>query len=134
MNWATTFCPDAAFMNIESDAQKQHLLFAPVKNRKTRKMMEAVRTFEAPNTVGYIEPGKTKALKKIYFTLKGIGFKGSDYTSSGWPAVSATALKELAGDPAKGKFGTAYNHYKVLINYFYIIFFYFFKIFYYFYV
>jgi DNA polymerase-1 len=57
LRWATTYCPEAAFMNIESDAQKQQLLFAPTKNRRSRKALPEVRTFETPNLYGYVEPG-----------------------------------------------------------------------------
>jgi hypothetical protein len=121
--------PEAAFMNIESDAQKQQLLFAPCTNQKNKKkILEAERGFDTPNTVGYIEPGnekkdfckiflgKTKAAKKLRFTIKGMGIPPTEHTKSGWPAVSSSALKELAGDPAKGKWGTIYNFFAVIFH------------------
>ena len=59
LEWATKKCPEAAFMNIESDAQKQQLLFAPCFNQKNKKkVLEEERSFDTPNVVNYIEPGK----------------------------------------------------------------------------
>ncbi len=34
--WAVQYCPDAARMNVGSDAQKAHLLFAPCDRVKSR--------------------------------------------------------------------------------------------------
>ncbi len=61
LNWATKYCPEASFMNIESDSQKQQLLFAPTKNRKNKhKSLPEVRTFETPNIYGLVEPGEQR--------------------------------------------------------------------------
>ena len=34
MDWASQYCPDAKYMNVQSDLQKRHLLFAPSFNAK----------------------------------------------------------------------------------------------------
>ena len=43
--------------------------------------------------------------------LTGIGMKPLEYTAAGWPAVGGDVLDILAGDPAKGKFGKALEHF-----------------------
>jgi len=37
--------------------------------------------------------------------------KPLEYTAAGWPAVGGDVLDILAGDPAKGKFGKALEHF-----------------------
>lgn len=58
INWATKHCADAQHMNIESDAQKQQLIFAPYLNRRTGKKLEKSRVF----TVDYEENVITKKI------------------------------------------------------------------------
>ena len=54
----------------------------------------------------------------------GIGMTPLEYTASGWPAVGGDVLETLAGDPQKGKFGKAMQHYsdpdqgKCVVNHF----------------
>eukprot|EP01133_Synstelium_polycarpum_P001196 gene1196-1378_t len=111
-NWATKHCDQVARMNIGSDAQIQHLLFAPCDNIKTKEHMEVEKDFECENTEGYIEPGKSRAKKNRSFTLKGMGLAVSARTDSGWPAVDSNALKALSGKISAKKYGTAYKHFK----------------------
>jgi hypothetical protein len=99
--WATMLNPDCQYMNPTSDAQKQHLLFAPCINPKTGQEMPEEREFLTENTEGYVEPdsrsGKPK--KKRGFVIRGLGLPFTDVTMSGWPAVSQDVLQRLAGDP-----------------------------------
>jgi DNA polymerase I len=44
--WAISKCADVKYMNLNSDAQKQQLLFAPVTNSKTGELLEAEREFD----------------------------------------------------------------------------------------
>jgi DNA polymerase-1 len=60
IEWASKICPDAKYMNISSDAQKQQLLFAPCKNQidvKKRKVREIkiseIATAYTPPTLPY---------------------------------------------------------------------------------
>eukprot|EP01117_Protostelium_nocturnum_P015199 TRINITY_DN5861_c0_g1_i1.p1 TRINITY_DN5861_c0_g1~~TRINITY_DN5861_c0_g1_i1.p1 ORF type:complete len:1203 (-),score=391.20 TRINITY_DN5861_c0_g1_i1:7-3588(-) len=107
--WAASKCPGAKHMNIDSDAQKQQLFFAPAKG-KNGKVLEETRLFDRENVEGLVEEGKKKALKKIKFEIKGLGMPAIEVTDSGLPAVSSKVLRELAGkNPKAGKFGIAYK-------------------------
>eukprot|EP00753_Platysulcus_tardus_P016428 PLAT5692.2.p1 GENE.PLAT5692.2~~PLAT5692.2.p1 ORF type:complete len:796 (-),score=413.96 PLAT5692.2:54-2441(-) len=110
--WASLQCEDAAFMNPGSSAQKQQLLFAPARNRKTKEAMPLSRTFKTENTTGYIEPGKKAAKKYRDIVISGIGLPPSKYTAAGLPAVSLDVLRDLAGSPDEQppRYGTAYDH------------------------
>jgi len=99
IDWAASRCPDAKFMNPGSDPQKQQLFFAPCSNLKTGKKMPEEREFSTENVDGFIEPGKTKALKTRSFKLKGLALPFKETTNNGWPAVSQDVLQKLAGDP-----------------------------------
>lgn len=110
LEWAIQRCPDAAFMNIESDLQKQQFLFAPFLNRKTGKREPRDRDFHA--IIEYVDPDTNKdCKKKITFTLSGQGLPVQGYTSSFLPSVSSKHLRALSGkNPSEGKFGAAFKH------------------------
>ncbi len=118
-NWAESKSVGAQYMNVHSDRQKQQLLFAPCRNKKNPELhMEATKTFVVEQTGvqakrlqselerkggssgrNSSEKGwKIKKLKKDV-VLRGLGKKPSEYTISGWPSVSASALHKLAGNP-----------------------------------
>lgn len=71
------------YMNINSTAQIQQLLFAPsielnerfilVVGKKGKVSLEKEKEFAVENTTGYIEPGKKKALKNRMITIRGLG-------------------------------------------------------------
>jgi DNA polymerase-1 len=99
IEWAQKYCPDAKYMNPNSDAQKQQLFFAPCQNVKTHEDMAHEREFDAENTEGYIEPGKKAAKKKRPFVITGFGLTFDETTPAGWPSVGGHILKKLAGNP-----------------------------------
>lgn len=124
--WASSLCKDAAFMNVSSDAQKAHFLFAPARRRYKRKTTGTASTassatswprerkFKIDNTEGYIEPGKSAPKKQRDIVLRGIGLPASSFTAAGWPAVSGIVLRELAGEPhahPTPRYGTAYEYF-----------------------
>jgi DNA polymerase-1 len=43
--------------------------------------------------------------------IRGLGIPPVDYTVSGMPAADSPVIKILAGDPEKGKYGKAYDHF-----------------------
>ena len=43
--------------------------------------------------------------------IKGLGIPPIDYTVSGMPAADSPVIKILAGEPEKGKYGKAYDHF-----------------------
>ena len=46
--------------------------------------------------------------------IKGIGIPSVDYTPSGMPAADTPTIKILAGNPEKGVYGKAFDHFKKL--------------------
>lgn len=44
--------------------------------------------------------------------VKGLGLKPTTFSASGLPSVDEKGLSILAGDPDKGTYGTAYDHFK----------------------
>ncbi|KAK3279840.1 hypothetical protein CYMTET_12292 [Cymbomonas tetramitiformis] len=101
-DWAMSFCEDAKYMNVGSGPQVRQLLFAGARNKRGDK--EAVpmeRVFNVPNVDGLIEEGKKVAKKNMQITLYGLGIPIAPtiFTASGVPAVSAPALRDLAGNP-----------------------------------
>ncbi len=123
-NWAQKNSPDARYMNIYSDKQKQQLLFAPCKNRKNKNLeMEASKLFVVEQTGiqaervraeelealacdadenKEMEAKKTKTSKKPAsqkikknVTLHGLGKTATEFTASGWPSVSASSSINL---------------------------------------
>ena len=78
-----------------------------------------VREFQVENTdvrflllQGFIEPGKLKPKKSKVMSIRGLGIKPPVYSASGLPSVDTSALHELAGDPSKEKWGSAYKHFE----------------------
>lgn len=101
-------------------------MFAPC-NKKGKKPAEgtdmetyewdypAEKTFRVENTAGYIREGKTEPLKMRDMTIKGLGLPPVSFTTGGLPQADTPVIKKLAGNnPAKGKYGEAYEHYKKL--------------------
>lgn len=111
--------------------QKQQLFFAPAQNVKTGEMMPRDRVFEVENIEGIVEEGKKRAKKKRPIVITGIGMPPLEVTASGaqlqplpsrfgraqlrgaadpqcagWPSVSSTVLRKLAGEPPH--WGTAH--------------------------
>ena len=113
--WASQYCPDALLMNISSDQQKRHFLFAPMTNPTTGEELPHEKQFKLENTLKIVEEGKKKASKHHPFTIQGLGlpFNANHCSKSGWPQVSNQILKELAGNPHRNppKYGTAYDHF-----------------------
>lgn len=99
-NWASKYCPDARYMNVGSDAQLRQLFFGGILNRKNQdEALTDPKTFRVPNIDKVIEEGKKTASKFRNITLHKIGGKIETdlYTASGWPSVSGSVLKTLAG-------------------------------------
>ena len=77
-----------------------------------------VREFKVENlsVVAYHqgEPqgGKAKPLKYKTMNIRGLGIKPKFLSDSGLPSVDIQALSDLAGDPAKEKFGYAFEHFE----------------------
>ena len=122
--WAQTRSPDAKYMNIRSDVQKQQLFFAPCKNTKDSKLeLPKTKSFcielTSPLKEQYLEElknsedeedrqryeqfttedGKKAKKVKVDIALEGLGKKTRQKTMNGWPSVSASALRTLAGEP-----------------------------------
>ena len=49
--------------------------------------------------------------KKVNMKVKGLGILPVAKTTTGLPSVDEASLKILAGNPKKGKYGTAYDHF-----------------------
>lgn len=56
------------------------------------------RQYKIDNVDGYIEPGKKVAKKHRDITLVGLGMPPVALTDAGWPAVSSSVLRALAGE------------------------------------
>ncbi|KAK9938422.1 hypothetical protein M0R45_015163 [Rubus argutus] len=98
--WASSFCPDAKYMNVGSDVQLRQLLFGGTMNSKdSDQALPNERTFRVPNTDKVIEEGKSTTPKFRNITLHtiGVNLPTEVYTATGWPSVSGGALKILAG-------------------------------------
>ncbi|KAG0586378.1 hypothetical protein KC19_2G086100 [Ceratodon purpureus] len=103
--WAAKYCPDAALMNVGSDAQIRQFLFGGTANRKDSSVLPMERVFNVPNDDGFIEEGKKVAKKTKPIVIKGLAnwnirIPVETYTTSGWPAVGGAAIKALAGKVA----------------------------------
>ncbi|XP_078162399.1 DNA polymerase I A, chloroplastic-like [Carex rostrata] len=99
-DWASSYCADARHMNVGSDAQIRQLLFGGVQNNKNPdETLPRCRTFKIPNTENIIENGKKAPLKNRNITLCSLveNMQTESFTASGWPSVSGSALKSLAG-------------------------------------
>lgn len=120
LKWAQKHSPDTRYMNVNSDQQKLQLFFSPCTNATTNsKVLSESKVFSVELTgvqrqryldelsrsecptdrelLGKISTGKRKAKKNI--TIFGLGKTHRGLTSSGWPSVSADAMRKLAGRP-----------------------------------
>eukprot|EP00002_Diphylleia_rotans_P030256 TRINITY_DN6204_c0_g1_i5.p1 TRINITY_DN6204_c0_g1~~TRINITY_DN6204_c0_g1_i5.p1 ORF type:complete len:782 (-),score=120.16 TRINITY_DN6204_c0_g1_i5:995-3340(-) len=96
LDWASSFSPQAKFMNISSPQQKSFLLFG-----------KGEKSFLVDNVDNVIEPGKKKPLKKKTIILKGLGLRPTSGRSSDdsksadheHASTGASILKALAGNP-----------------------------------
>ncbi|GJY85511.1 DNA polymerase I B, chloroplastic/mitochondrial-like protein [Tanacetum coccineum] len=99
-NWASKQCPDAKFMNVNSDTQLRQLFFGGIINRKNPgQSLPMEKEFLVPNVDKIIEEGKKTATKNRKIKLRKIcdDLQTETYTASGWPSMSGAALKTLAG-------------------------------------
>jgi DNA polymerase-1 len=60
----------------------------------------------------FVKEGKSEPLKYRLMKIKGLGIPPIDYTPSGMPTADTPAIKVLAGNPEKGTYGKAYDHFK----------------------
>ncbi|XP_062077767.1 DNA polymerase I A, chloroplastic/mitochondrial-like isoform X1 [Humulus lupulus] len=98
--WASMYCPDAKYMNVGSDTQLRQLLFGGIQNSKDPNVsLPAKKTLKIPNIDKVIEEGKKAPTKFRNITLNKIDadLPAEVFTASGWPSVSISALKILAG-------------------------------------
>jgi hypothetical protein len=70
------------------------------------------REFRVENVRGIIEGDRKAPLKFKTMKIRGLGLKPPVLSASGLPSVDMKSLNTLAGDPPKGKFGTAFDHFK----------------------
>ncbi|CAO2189586.1 unnamed protein product [Urochloa humidicola] len=97
--WASKYCPDAKYMNVNSDTQIRQLLFGGIENRhKSGETWPHSKTFKVPNEESTDAEGK-KTSKYCTIKLCSIveDLKIDMFTPSGWPSVSGDALRSLAG-------------------------------------
>jgi hypothetical protein len=59
-----------------------------------------------------MKEGKKEPLKFRLMKIKGLGIPPVDYTTSGMPSADGPVIKVLAGNPEKGSYGKAYDHFK----------------------
>mmetsp|Transcript_27035 Transcript_27035/g.43449 ORF Transcript_27035/g.43449 Transcript_27035/m.43449 type:complete len:744 (+) Transcript_27035:58-2289(+) len=93
--WAIKQIPEAKYMNIYSDAQKQQFFFGGHNKANLNK----TREFKYLNTDGVMQPGQARPKKHLPFELSGLGIAPISLTQSGKPQVSSEILKKLAGTP-----------------------------------
>ena len=72
--------------------------------RKDADLSQETKIFKVDNKRG------TKP-KKIDMEVKGLGLKPLKTTPLGLPSVDEAVLEALAGDPSRGEYGKAYNHF-----------------------
>ncbi|XP_042407988.1 DNA polymerase I A, chloroplastic-like isoform X2 [Zingiber officinale] len=102
--WASKYCEDAKYMNVGSDTQIRQLLFDDTSRRGRNDMnfesKPESKSFKVPNTEKIVEEGKKTPLKYRTIHLHKIceGLQTDMYTASGFPSVSADALKVFAGN------------------------------------
>ncbi|PNT61954.1 hypothetical protein BRADI_5g23367v3 [Brachypodium distachyon] len=97
--WASKHCPDAKYMNVNSDTQIRQLFFGGIENRcKPGEFLPKSRAIKVPNDDNTVTEGK-KAPKYRTIELFSIveDLKTDIFTASGWPSVSGDALRNLAG-------------------------------------
>jgi len=98
-NWASKYCPNAKYMNVNSDLQLRQLFFAGIENRhKPGEIWPQSKTFKVQNDENIALEGK-KASKFRTIKLHGIveDLKIDMFAPNGWPSVSIDALKTLSG-------------------------------------
>ena len=74
-------------------------------NRKDADLSERVKIFKVDNLIG------TKP-KKLEMEVMGLGLDSTKSTPLKLPSVDEAVLEEMAGNPAKEQYGTAYEHFK----------------------
>ncbi|TVU43033.1 hypothetical protein EJB05_09464 [Eragrostis curvula] len=97
--WAAKYCPDAKYMNVNSDTQIRQLLFGGIENRnKSGETWPQSKTFKVPNEeYEATEEKKTSKCRKIKLHSIVEDLKIDMFTPSGLPSVSGDALRSLAG-------------------------------------
>mmetsp|Transcript_4244 Transcript_4244/g.6316 ORF Transcript_4244/g.6316 Transcript_4244/m.6316 type:complete len:828 (-) Transcript_4244:169-2652(-) len=105
--WAEQQIPEAKYMNVYSDQQKQQFFFAGHKESN----LEPYREFKYPNTENIILEGEKRARTNLTFKLGGLGIKPITFTEGGKPQISSKILEELAGKPRdqQPQYGKAYE-------------------------
>ncbi|KAL5216394.1 hypothetical protein ABZP36_007795 [Zizania latifolia] len=97
--WASKYCPDAKYMNVNSDTQIRQLFFGGIENKcKPGDTLPKSRTIKVLNDGSVVAEGK-KTPKHRTIELFSIveDLKTDLFTASGWPSVSGDALRNLAG-------------------------------------
>jgi DNA polymerase I len=69
-----------------------------------------LRAFKVENTEDFVEEGRPRPKKQRDLWIPGLGIRPVDFTGNGWPAVSASVLARLGGDPPESP-GAAYEHF-----------------------
>ncbi|RLN03852.1 hypothetical protein C2845_PM13G04650 [Panicum miliaceum] len=97
--WASKYCPDAKYMNVNSDTQIRQLLFGGIENRhKSGETWPHSKTFKVPNEESVDTEGKkTSKYRTVKLCSIVEDLKIDMFTPSGWPSVSGDALRSLAG-------------------------------------
>ncbi|AQK41169.1 DNA polymerase I A, chloroplastic isoform X2 [Zea mays] len=97
--WASKYCPDAKYMNVNSDIQIRQLLFGGIENRhKSGETWPHSKTFKVLNEESVATEGKkTSKYRTIKLCSIVEDLKIDMFTPSGWPTVSGDALRSLAG-------------------------------------
>ncbi|KAM0917142.1 hypothetical protein ACQ4PT_009698 [Festuca glaucescens] len=97
--WASKYCLDAKYMNVNSDTQIRQLFFGGIENRRIPgEFLPKSRALKVPNDDNTVTKGK-KAPKYRTIELFSIveDLEPEIFTASGWPSVSGDALRNLAG-------------------------------------
>lgn len=126
-SWALSIDSNLNSFNPDSNAQLQQFLYAPFEKqspgeqgddgdevvKKSANVSLKGQTFYPQERTFVIDNcEKVDGKKKFeYLNVKGLGLAPSGFTVSGMPSVDAKALKVLSGDPAAGKYGTAFEHF-----------------------
>ncbi|KAG0522738.1 hypothetical protein BDA96_07G063500 [Sorghum bicolor] len=97
--WASKYCPDAKYMNVNSDTQIRQLLFGGIENRhKSGETWPQSKTFKVLNEENVATEGKkTSKYRTIKLCSIVEDLKTDMFTPSGWPSASGDALRSLAG-------------------------------------
>ena len=101
--WAANYCQDANLLNVGSGSQIRQLLYGGTYDKKKNERLPISRDFKVLNEDGYIVPGEKKAKKHRTINIVGVSQLGirmevNTYTAAGWPAVSLSVLRALAGN------------------------------------